>query len=114
MLTTGLWAQTVYGQTGPAMGAPYIAPMPLHDAYDSNNAFARILRGELPAAKVYEDQYVLAFMDHAPAETGHVLVISKTSHARNLLEEDPEDYARLMAVVRRIGQAQVTALGAPG
>lgn len=87
---------------------------PLKGAYDPNNPFARIIRGELPAYKVYEDAEVLAFMDRAPMEPGHVLVISKTSKARNLLEMDPRDLAKVMAVVQKVGQAEVDALGVDG
>ena len=97
---------------------PTIAPagsrIPLKAAYDPNNVFARIIRGELPAYKVYEDANVLAFMDRAPLEAGHVLVISKTSKARNLLEIDPRDLAEVMAVAQKVGQAEVDALGLEG
>jgi histidine triad (HIT) family protein len=82
--------------------------------YDPDNSFAKIIRGELPAAKVYEDDRVLAFMDYKPVERGHVLVISKRSQARNLLDVDLADFDRIMAVARRIGQAQMKALGANG
>ncbi|USQ96922.1 alpha/beta fold hydrolase [Caulobacter sp. RL271] len=88
--------------------------IPLRAAYDDNNVFARIIRGELPAYKVYEDADVLAFMDRAPMEPGHVLVISKTSKARTLLEIDPEDLAKVMAVAQKVGQAEVDALGLEG
>lgn len=90
------------------------ARIPLAAAYDEQNPFARIRRGELPAYKVYEDADVLAFMDRAPMEPGHVLVISKTSKARNILEMDPADLARVMAVVQRVGRAEVEALGLEG
>ena len=97
---------------------PTIAPagsrIPLKAAYDPNNPFAKIIRGELPAWKVYEDADVLAFMDRAPLEPGHVLVISKTSKARNLLEMDPKDLAKVMAVAQKVGQAEVDALGLEG
>lgn len=88
--------------------------IPLKAAYDEANPFARIIRGELPAYKVYEDADVLAFMDRAPLEPGHVLVISKTSKARNLLEMDPKDLAKVMAVAQKVGQAEVDALGLEG
>ena len=88
--------------------------IPLTAPYDPNNVFARIIRGELPAYKVYEDADVLAFMDRAPMEPGHVLVISKTSKARNLLEIDPADLAKVMAVTQKVGQAEVDALGLEG
>ena len=94
--------------------APAGARLPLKAAYDEANPFARIIRGELPAYKVYEDAEVLAFMDRAPMEPGHVLVISRTSKARNILEMDPKDLARVMAVVQKVGQAEVDALGLEG
>jgi diadenosine tetraphosphate (Ap4A) HIT family hydrolase/acetyl esterase/lipase len=93
---------------------PAGARIPLNAAYDENNPFAKILRGELPAYKVYEDADVLAFMDRAPMEPGHVLVISKTSKARTILEMDPADLAKVMAVVQRVGRAEVQALGLEG
>jgi len=87
---------------------------PLKGTYDDGNVFARIIRGELPSYKVYEDADVLAFMDRAPMEPGHVLVISKTSKARNILEMSPKDLAKVMAVVQKVGQAEVDALGLEG
>ncbi|MDR6627578.1 alpha/beta fold hydrolase [Caulobacter segnis] len=93
---------------------PAGARIPLTAAYDENNPFAKILRGELPTYKVYEDADVLAFMDRAPMEPGHVLVISKTSKARTILEMDPKDLAKVMAVVQRVGRAEVEALGLEG
>ncbi len=88
--------------------------LPLVGEYDVQNQFAQILRGEKEAYKVYEDAFVLAFMDRAPVEPGHVLVISKISRARNLLEIDPKVLSRLMAVASRVGKAQIAALGAQG
>lgn len=102
------------GQFEPASATVGTPQVPLKGAYDEANPFARIVRGEIPVAKVYEDDQVLAFMDHAPAEPGHVLVISKTSKARHLLEIAPADLSRLMAVVARVGQAQVDGLGVEG
>lgn len=93
---------------------PAGARIPLAAAYDEQNPFARIIRGELPAYKVHEDADVLAFMDRAPMEPGHVLVISKTSKARTILEMDPKDLAKVMAVVQRVGRAEVEALGLEG
>jgi len=93
---------------------PAGARIPLAAAYDAQNPFARIIRGELPAYKVYEDADVLAFMDRAPMEPGHVLVISKTSKARTILEMDPKDLAKVMAVVQKVGRAEVEALGLEG
>lgn len=130
-LIAGACALFLAGLGGPVLGGPVLAePVlaepeaapavaakpfpPLKGAYDETNVFARILRGELPAYKVYEDADVLAFMDRAPMEPGHVLVISKTSKARNLLEIDPKDLAKVMAVAQKVGQAQVDALGLEG
>jgi hypothetical protein len=64
-------------------------------AYDPNNIFAKILRGEIPSVRVWEDEHVLAFMDVFPQSEGHVLVISKTSTARTLLEIEADALARL-------------------
>lgn len=89
-------------------------PPQVAGTYDTGNPFARIIRGELPAAKVYEDRHVLAFMDNHPAAPGHVLVISKTSKARNLLEIEPRELARVMAVVQRVTRAQLVGLNADG
>ena len=86
----------------------------LFGAYDTNNAFARIIRGELPASKVYEDDHVLAFMPLRMISPGHVLVISKTSRARNLLDIEPEELARVMDVATRVARAEVKALGIQG
>jgi diadenosine tetraphosphate (Ap4A) HIT family hydrolase len=83
-------------------------------AYDPQNPFARILRGEYPVAKVYEDSHLLAFMDNAPASPGHVLIISKHSHARNLLEVGDGQLKRMLHLARRIGAAELTGLGADG
>ncbi len=82
--------------------------------YDGGNAFARILRGEIPVAKVYEDGQVLAFMDHAPDSPGHVLVISKAARARNLLEMTDAELLPLINAARRIGRAELAAFGADG
>ena len=60
--------------------------MSLHGPYDNDNLFAKILRGEIPSVKVYEDDEVLAFMDIFPQAHGHVLVIPKNVSARNFLE----------------------------
>jgi diadenosine tetraphosphate (Ap4A) HIT family hydrolase/pimeloyl-ACP methyl ester carboxylesterase len=102
------------GQFDPASAKPGTPQIPLKAAYDEANPFAKILRGEVAVPKVYEDDQVLAFMDYAPAEPGHVLVISKTSKARNILEISPQDLSRIMAVAARVGQAQVDGLGVEG
>jgi histidine triad (HIT) family protein len=82
-------------------------------AYDTTNVFARILRGELPAHKVYEDAETLAFMDIMPRCEGHTLVIPKTA-ARNVLDATPAQLAACMATVQRIAEAQIKAFGAQG
>jgi|TARA_R110002051_G_scaffold4376_2_gene23321 histidine triad (HIT) family protein len=88
--------------------------MSLTGPYDPDNIFARILRGEIPAVTVWEDDHVLAFMDVFPQSEGHVLVISKTSKARNLLEVDPAVLARLAAAVQRTARAVDRALSPDG
>ncbi|MFN3481498.1 HIT family protein [Rhabdaerophilum calidifontis] len=82
-------------------------------AYDNGNVFAKILRGELPCHRVYEDEVVLAFMDIMPRSPGHLLVIPKAP-ARNLLDADPETLAAMLPRVQRIARAAMAALGAEG
>ncbi len=88
--------------------------MSLHGAYDPDNIFAKILRGDMPSVKVWEDDDVLAFMDVFPQSEGHVLVVSKTSTARNILEIEPEALARLTAAVQRTARAVEKALKPEG
>ena len=88
--------------------------MSLHGAYDPDNIFAKILRGEIPSAKVWEDDDVLAFMDVFPQSEGHVLVVSKTSTARNLLEIEPDALAKLTVAVQRTARAVEKALKPEG
>jgi len=88
--------------------------MSLTGAYDPDNIFARILRGDIPSATVWEDDDVLAFMDVFPQSEGHVLVISKTSQARNLLEVEPDVLARLTAAVQRTARAVTKVLQPEG
>jgi len=88
--------------------------MSLDGAYDPNNIFAKILRGEIPSARVFEDDHVLAFMDAFPQTRGHTLVISKESHTRNLLEIEPEPLARLVLGVQRVTRAVRAALNPDG
>ena len=88
--------------------------MTLQAPYDPDNIFARILRGEIPAVKVWEDDHVLAFMDVFPQSDGHVLVIAKTSTARNLLEIEPEMLARVIAATQRTARAVEKALKPEG
>jgi histidine triad (HIT) family protein len=82
-------------------------------AYDENNVFARILRGELPAHKVFEDDQTLAFMDIMPRGPGHSLVIPKKP-ARNILDVDPDSLAAVMRTVQKIARASLKAFGAQG
>jgi histidine triad (HIT) family protein len=72
--------------------------------YDSNNIFAKILRGDLPAQKVYEDADTLAFMDIMPRCEGHTLVIPKTP-ARNVLDASPAQLAACMRTVQKVSAA---------
>ncbi len=82
-------------------------------AYDTNNVFAKILRGEIPAHKVLEDDDLIAFMDVMPQAPGHVLVVPK-SPSRNLLDADPAVLAKLLPAVQRIARAVKTAFAADG
>jgi histidine triad (HIT) family protein len=82
-------------------------------AYDNNNVFAKILRGEIPSHKVYDDEHTLAFMDVMPQVDGHCLVIPKQG-SRGLLDADPLVLGNLMAVVQKVASAAVKAMGADG
>ena len=88
--------------------------MTLHAPYDPDNIFAKILRGEIPAVTVWEDDHVLVFMDVFPQSEGHVLVIAKTSTARNLLEIEPEVLNRVVAATQRTARALEKALKPEG
>ena len=88
--------------------------MTLKAPYDPDNIFAKILRGEIPSVKVWEDDHVLAFMDVFPQSEGHVLLISKTSTARTLLEIEPDVLARLIAATQRTARAVEKALRPDG
>lgn len=88
--------------------------MSLHGDYDPDNIFARILRGDMPSVKVWEDDHVLAFMDVFPQSEGHVLLIAKQSRARNLLEVEPEVLTRLTAALQRTARAVEKALNPEG
>lgn len=82
-------------------------------SYDPNNIFAKILRGDLPCHKVYEDEHVLAFLDIMPRAPGHTLVLPK-SPARNLLDVDTTDLGYVMAAAQKIARAAVTVFDADG
>ena len=88
--------------------------MSIEGVYDPDNIFAKVLRGEAPAAKVFEDGEVLAFMDLFPQSRGHLLVISKTSTARNILDVEPDALAVLMKGVQRVTKAVHAALKPDG
>jgi histidine triad (HIT) family protein len=82
-------------------------------AYDADNIFARILRGEIPSHKICEDDETFAFMDIMPRGPGHSLVIPKKP-ARNLLDVDLTSLAAVMRTVRKVGRAAMKAFEAPG
>ena len=82
-------------------------------AYDPNNPFAKILRGEFPCFKVYEDEHVLAFLDIMPRAPGHTLVLPK-SPARNILDVSPDDLAHVAKVAQKVAQAAMTVFKADG
>jgi histidine triad (HIT) family protein len=88
--------------------------MSLDGAYDPQNVFAKIIRGEMPCVKVLEDDEVLALMDIFPESRGHVLVISKTSQARNLLDVEPEALQAIILATRRVARAVRKALDPEG
>jgi histidine triad (HIT) family protein len=81
--------------------------------YDSNNVFAKILRGEIPCVKLYEDDKTLSFMDVMPQADGHALVIPKEA-AENILDLSGEGAAALMATTQKIAKAVKKGLNAPG
>ena len=81
--------------------------------YDDQNIFARIIRNELPAIKVYEDEQVLAFMDIMPPAEGHTLVVPKTP-AITLLDLPPDAAAYTIQIVQKIAQAMKVALDVQG
>lgn len=82
-------------------------------AYDDNNIFAKILRGEIPCVKVYEDDHTLAFMDVMPQAPGHLLVIPKTN-SRNILDADPDVLTKTIPVVQKLAVAAKEAFDADG
>lgn len=81
--------------------------------YDNTNIFAKILRGEIPSHKVYEDDAVVAFMDVMPQASGHTLVVPKAA-SRNLLDADPAVLARVIPVVQKLAVAVKAAFAADG
>jgi histidine triad (HIT) family protein len=81
--------------------------------YDGSNVFAKILRGEIPANRVYEDSHVVAFMDVMPQSPGHTLVVSRAA-SRNLLDADAETLTHILPVLQKIARAAKRAFGADG
>ena len=88
--------------------------MSLDGTYDAGNIFGKILRGEMPCARVFENDHVLSFMDVFPQAKGHTLVIPKHSTARNFLEEEPQVIGPLMLGVQRVARAVRAALQPDG
>src|ERR1700752_3989378 len=82
-------------------------------AYDRNNIFAKILRGELPCYKVYEDDRVLAFLDIMPRAPGHTLVLPKAP-ARNILDIEPGDLTAVALAAQKVAKAAVKVFAADG
>ena len=81
--------------------------------YDPTNIFAKILRGEIPCHRIYEDQHTLAFMDVMPQVDGHCLVLPKIA-SRNLLDSDPVVLAHVTATTQKIARAALKAFKADG
>ncbi len=88
--------------------------MSLDTPYDADNIFARIVRGDMPAIKVFEDDVAIAFMDIFPQSDGHTLVIPKKTGATNLLNADADDLGVLIARVQRVAKGVVKALAPDG
>lgn len=88
--------------------------MSLHGSYDPQNIFAKIIRKEAPCYKVYEDDDVLAFLDLFPQSHGHTLVIPKRAQARNILEIDSDNLAKVIQAVQRLSQVLVDELQPAG
>jgi histidine triad (HIT) family protein len=81
--------------------------------YDPSNIFAKILRGEIPCHKIFEDDHTLAFMDVMPQVEGHCLVIPKQA-SRNLLDADPKVLGHLMTTTQKVAAAAMKAFNADG
>lgn len=88
--------------------------MTLHDTYDSDNIFAKMLRDEIPAIKVFEDEIALAFMDIFPQAPGHTLVIPKGVDARNLLDMPTDKLGPYIERVQTVSRAVEKALKPDG
>jgi histidine triad (HIT) family protein len=88
--------------------------MSLHGDYDNQNIFAKIIRGEIPCYKLYEDDDVLAFLDVFPQSFGHTLVIPKRAAARNILEIDADSLTKVITVVQMLTKVLVAELEPAG
>lgn len=82
-------------------------------AYDPDNIFAKILKGDIPCHRIYEDDATLAFMDLMPQSKGHCLVLPKAP-SRNLLDAEPDVLAETITRVQKVAKAARTALEADG
>ena len=82
-------------------------------AYEPDNLFAKITKGEIPSYKVYEDDKAIAFLDIMPRSPGHTLVIPKKG-ARNLFDVSPDDFAHVMKIAQKVAQAGMKVFGADG
>jgi histidine triad (HIT) family protein len=82
-------------------------------AYDTNNIFAKIIRGEMPCYKVYENDKVIAFLDIMPRASGHTLVLPKAP-ARNILDIAPDDLVAVALASQKVAKAVVNVFGADG
>ena len=118
LLATALISCLLASGAAPAQKAPPSRAVQPGDDFPgeevSDSAFDKIIRHELPAARVYEDADVLGFLSTKPFVPGHALVISKTSHARSLIAIPPDALAKMMAAARRVMIAQRRVLGATG
>ncbi|TCL74029.1 HIT family protein [Rhizobium sp. BK251] len=81
--------------------------------YDSNNIFAKILRGEIPSYRVYEDDNAIVFMDVMPQAPGHALVVPRAA-SRNMLDADPQTLSKVIPIVQKIARASKEAFDADG
>jgi len=88
--------------------------MSLNGAYDPDNIFAKIIRGDMPSARVFEDHETMAFMDAFPQARGHTLVVHKTAPARNLMDIEPEPLQAVILTVQRVTRAVRAALKPDG
>jgi len=88
--------------------------MSINGIYDPDNIFAKIVRGEMPCVRVYEDANTLGFMDVFPQSPGHMLVIHKTEQARNLLDVSEDGLAQIMQTVQKLSRAAEKSLNPDG